>query len=104
MDKRDMGAVIGQSQATFLYQTSVYKATRGVQVHCRCTGPFDSPFPIVLSHRSLSFAAFSRSIIMTPGYRPELLAPFLRLDQGKSIQAECNYFFPPPPSVSYPSL
>lgn len=26
------------------------------------------------------------------GYRPDLLAPFHRLDQGPSIQAECMFF------------
>ena len=35
---------------------------------------------------------------MTSGYRPELLAPYHKLDQGNSIQAECIYFRPPSPS------
>jgi len=27
-------------------------------------------------------------------YHPDLLAPYQRLDQGSSIQAECMYFLP----------
>ena len=41
---------------------------------------------------------------MSSAYRPELLAPFHRLDQGSSIQAECMYFRPPSSSLAKPSI
>ena len=97
-------SVIGQSQTKFsLPNKCIHSYPGSSRWHGRFTASIDhfsfSPSTSLLDQSH--FPYHFRSIIMTSatsGYRPELLAPYHRLDQGDNIQAECMIC--PSPSLS----